>query len=312
MERIEEKVVKRLTFFKNKEIRLINENTADLNPECFLVKDVTSNQKIKVRLAPSSAANSVAKEKYILEMLKKANVRNIPDIYSLEKSKGYDVLIYQYFEGESIEKLSELSEKDYLIIRNAIINSMLEYRALKSPKPMLFNQTFENWSNLFGLKMNEHLNSRANLEFFDQRVINEIKGFHKTQLPSLQEVDCCFIHYDIKPKNIVFDKESRSAFLIDFELARFGDPMMELARIKSFSQSDEYSALLVNPILGYFNGNKDVHDLSDNIFSLYLLYCYIVYHRYFRESMLKSSEIYYHKQAIYWHKKVLKTVAQLH
>ncbi len=39
-----------------------------------------------------------------------------------------------------------------------------------------------------------------------------------------------FLHFDIKPQNIIYDKSNRKTYIIDFEHSRFGDFSHELFR----------------------------------------------------------------------------------
>ncbi|CAN0297383.1 unnamed protein product, partial [Ectocarpus fasciculatus] len=212
-----------------------------------------------------------------LESLYEYGISGIPKIYYNGFHKDWKVLIYEYFKGASLEKIPNLTQSDYKKISNQIISSIKEYRTIKSETAQLFEKSYTDWYDLFSNKLSEHLDHPISQQLISRTHINQIRNLLKLVQSDLRQIQNCFIHYDIKPKNIVYDGEGGLTYLIDFELSRFGDPLMELARIKSFAPTMEYEQMLVDPILEAFEYEKC--QIGKNTFTLYLLYCYIVYHK---------------------------------
>ncbi|WP_428741874.1 phosphotransferase [Tenacibaculum sp.] len=283
-----------VSFFHNMNIDVINEYTNDPNPKCFLVSSKDTGKKYKVRISIDEGESNVKKELRVFQYLQENRVRYLPEIYHYNLSGNFHVLIYEYFEGKSLEKIDNLAKSDFDKIQTKLIKTIKEFRSLKYHQCKSYLKVFDSWYDYFVYKMNEHLESKESKLLFSPKEIFAIKQKCKVFEDEMRSKQNYFIHYDIKPKNIIYNQADQEAYLIDYELGRFGDNLMEFVRLKSFSQNEDYTSYLVNPILDYFNVNIAY---GKNLFTLYLLYCYIVYHRYYYSIYLNMKSQYHFKEA---------------
>jgi len=289
-----ENLLSSVPFFHNMNIDIKNEYSDDPNPNCFLVSSKNDGMKYKVRISVNEKESNVEKELNVFKYLRKKGIKDISEIYHYNLDGNFHILIYEYFEGISLEKINNLTKYDFDIIISDLIIAIKEFRSLRHDRSGTFSETYDSWYDYFSYKMNEHLESKESKLVFSPKEIFAIKQICKVFENEMKNKQNFFIHYDIKPKNIIYNQVKKKAYLIDYELGRFGDSLMDLVRLRSFSMNNEYTNYFVNPILDYFNVDKTY---GKNLFTLYLLYCYIIYHRYYYSTFLDTKNPHHFDEA---------------
>ena len=281
-------------FFRDKNIDVKNEYSNDPYPKCFLVTSVDDGTRFKVRISLNESESTVKKELRVLQYLRENNVKSIPNIYDYSLSKGSHILICEYFDGMSLEKFDDLTKKELKVIRADLLTIISEFRTLEHHHCKSYSQIYSSWYDYFICKMQEHISSKENEVVFSPKEILTIQQICRSFEKEMKAKKNFFIHYDIKPKNIVYNRANQKAYLIDYELGRFGDNLMELARLRSFCDDRNYLDEIVNPIIEHFGVNRM---LGKNLFTLYLLYCHIVFHRYYYAVFLDTRSLYHFGEA---------------
>lgn len=288
------KLLVNVPFFHKMNIDVINEYTNDLHPKCFLVLSKDDGIKYKIRISINEKESSVEKELKAFQYLQKNNVTCLPEIYYYHFGKDFNILIYEYFEGASLEKIHNLTKSDYDIILSDLIPIIKKFDSLKNDHCMSFTRIYNDWYDYFMIKMGEHVGNMKNESIFSPKEKTAIKKICRSFKDEMKSKQNTFLHYDIKPKNIVYDQVNKKAYLIDYELGRFGDRLMEFAKIESRSWNKDYTSHIVDPIFDHFNVNKTY---GKNLFTLYLLYCYIVYYYYDYKIFLDTGSQYHKGQS---------------
>lgn len=296
-------------FFAGETFQVINENLDDLHPKCFLVLDKVTKKKFKVRINIRGFEESIKKELTSLNILKSVEFPYLPSVFSNEKVNSTEILIYQYFPGVSLAQIKKLTSIDHQIIVNFLVTAIEKLHSIDS-RDCNKQEELESWEIRFNRKILGHLQSSEIGNEIDSKSIQRIEAvIDKFSKDISQEIEV-FLHYDIKPKNIIYNQPNSGVYLIDFELCRFGDPLMEFARLKSFSINGDYEKLIVTPILEHFEKRHDF-SIGRNLFSFYLMYCYLVYTRFHLEQFKYSQSITDKKSATYWKKKLIEMLRLL-
>lgn len=229
-----ENIIADIPFLKGKQF-VVEENiyVNDMFPSCYKVS--CEGNLYKLRLPSRINPNSVIKEAKALSILNKYKINNIPEIIYFDDTKKPNIsyLIETYHSGESLDKIhSTLTLEDWDCISNNLLCFIISISQIHNDCFESFDNTtkqYNNYGEMLSDRIKIHIkNSKdsgvLSLELAEQ-IINSLYGIDKEFInqPS-------FLHFDIKPKNIIYDANNKTVTFIDFEHSRFGDLSHELFR----------------------------------------------------------------------------------
>lgn len=249
-----EQIIVGCDFFKNKKIEIGSIYMNDPLEKCFLVRDSLTKEKYKVRIQTPEFPHSVQNEYKALEVLKGYYSNLAPDILFSSFARD-NILVTSYCEGESLDKLEK--ELDANDISKIIVNLTSVIRRLHSIKGNYFGDfsslVFPTWASFFHHKLMNHVLNARKIELISQSDLSAVTKFYEQIASRFDAIDGTFLHFDIKPANIIYDKALEKVTLIDFELARFGDANMEFARlVTDYQLSSKLQSQLFIPLAETF------------------------------------------------------------
>lgn len=151
--------------------------------------------------------------------------------YPLIIAPGFDFcderyFLYTFSEGKTLQELAEskqLSQGEWESIANKLGKCIANLSTVHSRQYSDHNQfVADHYTDILKRKIMPKLNHRTFSSISDktvatvyQRCVNIIESSVYSQ-PTL-------LHMDVKPANVIYNLETRTVSLLDFELARFGD-----------------------------------------------------------------------------------------
>ena len=81
-----------------------------------------------------------------------------------------------------------------------------------------------------------------------------------------------FLHFDIKPQNIIYDKISKNVTIVDFEHSRFGDVSHEIFRGTVAAQRNQYFSYCWEKVKNEFQKIYSYGNLSAKLYFYELFY----------------------------------------
>lgn len=225
-------LVHQIPFFSDKNYSVYTDiYHNDAYPACLLVQD--GIEIYKVRFPGVLNKNSVQNEVGALKLLSEHGVAGIPQIVSEGVVDGFPYLIEYYIEGSSLDKIHHmLSRGDWEHIAHMLALFLQELAAIQSTRPVVFKSPEANY-NSYGEVIKEsilrHLDRHTSLGIISPVAANGIQETLEN-IGSIFYGNTTFLHFDIKPQNIVFNPQSKSVAFIDYEHSRMGDYTHELFR----------------------------------------------------------------------------------
>lgn len=213
----------------------------DAYPACLLVQDGT--QMYKVRFPGVLNEGSVRGERGALKLLSEYGVAGIPQIAAEGIVEGVPYLVEYYIEGSSLDKIHHtLSCEDWKHIAHRLAIFLQELAAIQSTQPSVFKSPEKNYSN-YGEIIKEsilrHLDQHTLSGIISPTVAGRIREELK-DIDSAFHLSATFMHFDIKPQNIVFDPQTKRVAFIDYEHSRMGDYTHELFRTDMAAMRNPY------------------------------------------------------------------------
>lgn len=213
----------------------------DAYPACLLVQDEIGTYK--VRFPGVLNENSVQSEIGALKLLAKHSVAGIPQIVEDGIVDGIPYLIEYYIEGSSLDKIHHtLSRKDWEHIAHRLALFLQELMAIQSSRPYVFKSPADNYDS-YGEVIKEcilrHLDRHISLGVISTATAKRIREMTEG-IDSVFYGNATFMHFDIKPQNIVFDPQSKKVAFIDYEHSRMGDYTHELFRTDMAAMRNPY------------------------------------------------------------------------
>lgn len=279
-------IIKNVNYFKNKNINLgpcIYLN--DKNPCCFLVE--CEQQYYKVRLPSQFNPNAITCEIKALQMLHPILNNMIPALLESNNSSDNSYIVENFFPGKSLDKMSNFEliqsatniiEQLYLFLESTYTITSEGFGELTSPS----YRTYKTW---LLYKLTKQIMFHKQTQFIPKNILNKIfMMFNETAV--FDRVSSHFLHFDIKPQNLIYDSKSQRLFVIDFEFSRFGDIEHELYRAEK--RSSQYPVFLNHiwfPVLQQYLHSKQIILSSEKqyLFSIYYYLSELTY-------LLKSEE----------------------
>lgn len=213
----------------------------DAYPACLLVQD--GIETYKVRFPGVLNKNSVQSEIGALKLLTEHGVVGIPQIVAEGIVDGIPYLIEYYIEGSSLDKIHHtLSRKNWEHIAHGLAIFLQELMAIQSTQPSVFKSPRKNYDS-YGEVIKEsilrHLEQHTSLSVISPTAANRIREMLE-DIGSVFHGNVTFLHFDIKPQNIVFDPQSKRVAFIDYEHSRMGDYTHELFRADMAAMRNPY------------------------------------------------------------------------
>ncbi|MCL2441459.1 MAG: aminoglycoside phosphotransferase family protein [Treponema sp.] len=266
--------INKLPFFQNKLIELQESiYSNDAYPSCFLVSEGICNYK--VRLSSSFNPYAIIREYNALEYLKKQGSKLGADILEAKIDGPPEslYLIESFLPGKSLEKYSTDELEKYMPLLTQKISSCLyELHNLKGHKFHSFiGDSYQTYLDMLETHMQRHIRTIGTYDInFANYISKTIKNIHLYEYYWIN-ITPSFLHFDLKPQNIIFDKETTSISLVDFEFARFGDMFHELIRAKMrFSQNTLFFRNLWSHVENcYFQKIGHIPSVKELIYQLY-------------------------------------------
>lgn len=235
-------LVYQIPFFFNKNCSIhpeIYQN--DAYPACLLVQDET--ETYKVRFPGVLNENSVQSEKEALNLLTEYKVLEIPQIVAEGIVDGIPYLIEYYIKGSSLDKIHHmLSIEDWEHIAHRLAIFLQKLTAIQSIQPFVFKRPekqYDTYGDVIKESILKHLNRHTSLGIISPTMDSRIREA-MADIGSTFHADVTFLHFDIKPQNIIFDPQSKRVAFIDYEHSRMGDYTHELFRADIAAMRNPY------------------------------------------------------------------------
>lgn len=227
-------LINKIPLFNDKENKIIdNIYHNDRYQSCFLV--ISDKCYYKLRIPSKFNPKSVENEFRAITFLTQKKISNIPIVveHGIILNSNINYLVQSYHSGNSIDKIyTSLTEHDWECIINQLKNYLLSLHNLHEYKFKTFNSdhtTFENYGTMLSSGILKHLEKNVNAGLITIDISNHIKK----QLNGIENIflqQPTFLHFDIKPQNIIYDTEQQVVTVIDYEYSRFGEISHELFR----------------------------------------------------------------------------------
>lgn len=237
-------LVGQIPFFSGKNYSVYSDiYRNDAYPACLMVQ--CGKHMYKVRFPGVLNKNSVQSEKVALKILAEHDVVGIPYIVAEGSVDGVPYLVEDYIKGNSLDKIyKSLSYEDWKHIAHRLALFLQELITIQSAHPSVFKAPGNNYGN-YGEVIREstlrHLERHTSSGIISSTAAFLIQDMLEN-IDSVFHASATFLHFDIKPQNIVFDSHSKQVSFIDYEHSRMGDYTHEFFRIDM--------AVMRNP---YFN-----------------------------------------------------------
>ena len=258
----------------------------DTYPACLLVHWGT--ESYKVRFPGILNQNSVQSEKDALKLLAKYNVSGIPQVITDGIVGDIPYIIEYYINGNSLDKIhNTLSHEDWEYIAHKIAFFLQELAIIQSEQSYVFKKPeikYENYGEIIKESTYKHLYNHVSSGIMSRSMADCIQKIME-DISLVFDTKASFLHFDIKPQNIVFDSKSKEVSFIDYEHSRIGDFTHELFRADMAAIRNPYFAkcweLAKQEFLSeHFNPFKEVnyphklfyyelfHDISEMTYSV--------------------------------------------
>jgi casein kinase II subunit alpha len=186
------------------------------------------------------------------------NEFNFKDIGETIKEGSHSNIYYLDNSKKEIIKIINNSKKEK-ILKEAFFHFYLNKNWIIEFIPNISNIVFDKKNNLYGIII-PYINSIATTEILKIMTSIDRKIFMYKMLKILHTIHTCgIIHRDIKPQNIIIEKDTNKIYLIDFGISdfyQFGTKMTFKAGTKSYKAPE----LLLN--LETYNYGVDIWSLG--------------------------------------------------
>lgn len=227
-------IVREIPFFTGKQVTVkSNIYLNDTFPSCFQIS--CEDSPYKVRIPSLFNSESVNNEIKALTILSQNKISNIPSIIEFGQTTNtyLPYLVETYHIGESLDKIYNLlNKRDWECIINQVLDFIISIQEIHGENFGTFDAnhtTYDNYGMMIADRILKHLHK------------NTESGLLTPEINSLIHMKLCgieayfsgtpvFLHFDIKPQNIIYDQRSRRITIIDFEHSRYGDVSHEIYR----------------------------------------------------------------------------------
>lgn len=269
---------------KNREkIKVINEYRADLYPQVYKIVDELNNIIFKIRIT-TNRQNAVRTEKIVCNILKEKNCKKFyPQIYREFANQPMlgNVLIMEYIEGNSLAKeLDRLSSDEEKLIIDSLYNIVQNIHSIKSRCFTTFNgEVFAYWVDFMQYQIQKFVEYSQQRGLLDNYLAHTIKETFRKFI-FINNIIPTLVYYDLKPDNIIIDIKSNTVSLVDYEIARFFDPYMEVSRgefLCYLFHNEKYKNNIWIPLAEKLLGKEYCDVVTDKKIKLYTIYHHLSY-----------------------------------
>lgn len=225
-------LVHQIPFFSRKKCSIyLDIYHNDNYPACLLVSDGTA--MYKVRFPGVLNRNSVESEYRALKLLSEYGVAGIPKTITTGIVNGIPYIIECYIEGSSLDKIhNALSYDDWEHIAHRLASFLHNLAEIHTARPHVFKnpgKVYNSYGDVISESILKHLDKHTSSGLISSDLANRIRETIE-DIDSVFSEDATFLHFDIKPQNIVFNPQSRGVAFIDYEHSRMGDYTHEIFR----------------------------------------------------------------------------------
>ena len=259
----------------------------DLQPQVYILREKNGKFQKRIRIT-SDRNDAVNIEEKICSLLE----TYLSDYFYPKIENKYenisgigDVLITEYKEGVSLDKyIFNLSEMEYPIIIDKLSRNLKKMHSIKSSDFFDFKEfKSNNWFDFFEYKLKKYLKIAV-----DNRILKKKETEYITHLlykeQDIFRLDCgSLIHFDIKPANIIWNPANKEPYLIDFEMSRYGDILMEFTKGKFTTllfNNSIYENKIWKPLVEHYFSKPYADIFSSRKSIWYLFYHYLAYSSY--------------------------------
>ncbi|MEE0998235.1 MAG: phosphotransferase [Treponemataceae bacterium] len=228
------RIIDEVPFFKNKEVKIAdNIYHNDKYPSCYKVK--CEGADFKIRFPSQFNIASVNNEIKALSVLADNKITNIPRIIEHGKTSLEEThyLIETFHSGESLDKIyGDLTFEDWENISSQLFDFLISVQNIKNQCFETFDEVhikYNNYGKMLSQRIQAHLFKHQAIGLLSDDIVNTI-GNRLNGIEKIFTCDPVFLHFDIKPQNIIYDPNKQIVTIIDFEHSRFGDISHELFR----------------------------------------------------------------------------------
>ena len=240
--------------------------------KCFRVETDDGSPGYKVRFATATSRPSAAREHEALRILRQYEVAWVPQVHEFRADEPA-YLVTAYAEGESLDKgLNWVTHADTIVrslgrlLTNIHQISGDYFGHLAGPR-------YSSWLAFVDVRFWRHVLPLVKAGLISEDDLDRIRALYDEAHDALNDARPTLLHGDVKPANIIFDANQRRTILVDFELARFGDPDFEWSKLYRLAlRWPEYRRLIAEPILSEFSFDQARGRAGDAKLLLYEVY----------------------------------------
>lgn len=259
----------------------------DLQPQVYILREKNGKFQGRIRII-SDRDNTVNIEEKVCLLLE----TYLPDYFYPKVHKKYenipgigDILITEYKEGVSLDKcIFNLSEMEYPIIIDKLFRSLKKMHSIKSSNFFDFTEfNSNNWFDFFEYKLKKYLKMAMDNKILKREEIGYITHLLYREQDIFRLNLGSLIHFDVKPANIIWNSENKELSLIDFEMSRYGDILMEFTKGKFTTllfNNSIYENKIWKPLVEYYFSKPYADIFSSRKSIWYLFYHYLAHSNY--------------------------------
>jgi|GEM_PF-3006687 len=266
--------INEIPFFMSKKIRVSNNlYSNDKYPTCFQV--LCDDTYYKVRLSSRFNPYSILREYNAIKYLEKAGIMGQPQVIDVGITQNYEdsYLVESFVPGKTLDKYKDDEIEEYfLAIANSLYSYLIKIHNIKDRNFHSFiGDSYCSYQEMLMTHIKGHIKTIAS---YDLKMAEQLscifKLFHQ-QKDKFKEIMPTFAHFDIKPQNIIFDRDTLQLVLIDYEYSRFADPYHELIRahMKAKKSPVFYQKLWAEVEYRYRQSIKEPPPIMTVIYQLY-------------------------------------------
>lgn len=259
----------------------------DFDPQVYILRNQKNKTAYRLRIQ-TDRVNAVKTEHRVCNLIKEHGISGFyPEpigCYSEIAGVG-DITVSTYIEGVSIDKIIDdlsLNECEKIAVK---IEQLLN--RLHSINDNTFHcftgEQFPSWELFFACKLDAHLKRASKNGMLSGMDDANIRMTLTSDINLFKGKQSVLLHFDVKPANIVYRKETGKISFIDFEMSRFGDALYEFSKGTFAAEvfgSSKYMANVWAPVVEACLKQPMNEILELRLFIWYLFYHYLAYANY--------------------------------